>query len=156
MNVVMTESGKIVEIQGTAEKETFTREDLNGLLDMSHHAVTTLIGLMKMDQIDSFKITENTTQQLSNRAQIICRMKRWVFRWKEGVICGLLPTFNKDWDQNKDVYALHDADIHRAYEFFNKHNLPITGFTHTHPKGIAYPSDADIGDQATVSFHNSV
>ncbi|MDC0036865.1 ribonuclease PH [bacterium] len=47
MNVVMTESGKIVEIQGTAEKETFTREDLNGLLDMSHNAVTTLIGLMK-------------------------------------------------------------------------------------------------------------
>ena len=47
MNVVMTESGKIVEIQGTAEKETFTREDLNGLLDMSHSAVTSLIGLMK-------------------------------------------------------------------------------------------------------------
>ena len=47
MNVVMTESGKIVEIQGTAEKETFSRNDLNGLLDMSQNAVTTLIGLMK-------------------------------------------------------------------------------------------------------------
>ncbi len=35
MNVVMTESGKLVEIQGTAEKEPFSREELDQLLDLA-------------------------------------------------------------------------------------------------------------------------
>lgn len=35
MNVVMTETGRFVEIQGTAEGEPFSREDLNRLLDLA-------------------------------------------------------------------------------------------------------------------------
>ena len=35
MNVVMTGSGAFVEIQGTAEGDPFTREDLNRLLDLA-------------------------------------------------------------------------------------------------------------------------
>ena len=49
MNVVMTESGKIVEIQGTAEQETFSRDDLNGLIDLAHASITELIASMKAD-----------------------------------------------------------------------------------------------------------
>jgi ribonuclease PH len=35
MNVVMTGSGKFVEVQGTAEKGTFDRDELNTLLDLA-------------------------------------------------------------------------------------------------------------------------
>ena len=35
MNVVMTGSGAFVEIQGTAEGDPFTRDDLNRLLDLA-------------------------------------------------------------------------------------------------------------------------
>ncbi len=35
MNVIMTESGRFVEIQGTAEEKPFSREDLNCLLDLA-------------------------------------------------------------------------------------------------------------------------
>ncbi len=33
VNIVMTESGKFVEVQGTAEGEPFSRDQLNALLD---------------------------------------------------------------------------------------------------------------------------
>lgn len=39
MNIVMTESGKFVEVQGTAEGEPFTREQLNALLDCAQVAM---------------------------------------------------------------------------------------------------------------------
>lgn len=35
MNVVMTGAGRFVEVQGTAEQEAFTREQLDGLLDLA-------------------------------------------------------------------------------------------------------------------------
>ena len=34
MNIVMTGSGKLIEVQGTAEGEPFSREELNQLLDL--------------------------------------------------------------------------------------------------------------------------
>ena len=47
MNIVMTESGKLVEIQGTAEKETFTRKDLNELLDLASNSINKIIKEVK-------------------------------------------------------------------------------------------------------------
>lgn len=47
MNVVMTESGKLVEVQGTAEKDTFTREELNQMLDFAESAVKGIISQVK-------------------------------------------------------------------------------------------------------------
>ena len=35
MNVVMTRSGKLIEVQGTAEKESFTRAQLDQMLDLA-------------------------------------------------------------------------------------------------------------------------
>jgi ribonuclease PH len=35
MNVVMTADGRLVEVQATAEREPFTREELDGLLDLA-------------------------------------------------------------------------------------------------------------------------
>ncbi len=43
MNVVMTGSGGIVEIQGTAEGEPFTREQLDTLIDLARQGIALLI-----------------------------------------------------------------------------------------------------------------
>ena len=47
MNVIMTESGGFVEVQGTAEGETFTREELNAMLALAEEGIQTLSALQK-------------------------------------------------------------------------------------------------------------
>ena len=47
MNVVMTESGKIVEIQGTAERAPFSRAQANELLDLAEHGLRQIFELQK-------------------------------------------------------------------------------------------------------------
>lgn len=43
MNIVMTGDGRFIEIQGTAEKEPFRREDLNSLLTLAKNGIEGLI-----------------------------------------------------------------------------------------------------------------
>ncbi len=43
MNIIMTESGKFVEIQGTAEEKTFSRDVLGEMLDNAETAIKTII-----------------------------------------------------------------------------------------------------------------
>ncbi|WP_373975384.1 ribonuclease PH [Chitinibacter sp. SCUT-21] len=45
MNVVMTASGKFIEIQGTAEGEAFSRAEMNELLDLAQLGIEQLIEL---------------------------------------------------------------------------------------------------------------
>lgn len=45
MNVVMLETGGFVEVQGTGEKGTFSRAELEGLLDLADDGIRRLIGL---------------------------------------------------------------------------------------------------------------
>ncbi|OGI09605.1 MAG: ribonuclease PH [Candidatus Margulisbacteria bacterium GWF2_35_9] len=45
MNVVMTESGKIIELQGTAESQPFERETLNALLDLASEGLKDLFAI---------------------------------------------------------------------------------------------------------------
>jgi ribonuclease PH len=47
MNVVMTGQGRFVEIQGTAEGETFDRSTLNQLLDLAQAGIAELIEIQK-------------------------------------------------------------------------------------------------------------
>ncbi len=47
MNVVMTGSGKFIEVQGTAEALPFGRDALNELLDLSHAGIKKLIELQR-------------------------------------------------------------------------------------------------------------
>lgn len=48
MNLVMTGSGRFVEIQGTGEEATFSRDELNQLLDLGEKGIAELIALQKM------------------------------------------------------------------------------------------------------------
>jgi len=45
MNVVMTESGKLVEVQGTAEGTPFSRQQLNELIDLAEHGLKQIFKL---------------------------------------------------------------------------------------------------------------
>lgn len=47
MNVVMTEAGRFVEIQGTGEHAEFSRDELNALLDLATEGLRELIELQK-------------------------------------------------------------------------------------------------------------
>lgn len=47
MNVVMTEHGGFIEIQGTAEKETFTQESLDKMLKLAKNGIQHLIAKQK-------------------------------------------------------------------------------------------------------------
>lgn len=42
MNVVMTESGRLIEVQGTAEHQTFSRAQLDALLDLAEQGIRQL------------------------------------------------------------------------------------------------------------------
>ena len=43
MNVIMTGKGGIVEVQGTAEGEPFTREQMNVLMDLAEMGIRQLV-----------------------------------------------------------------------------------------------------------------
>jgi len=47
MNVVMTGSGKFVEVQGTAEQNPFGREELSGLISLAEKGIKELVSFQK-------------------------------------------------------------------------------------------------------------
>ena len=47
MNVVMTGDFGLVEVQGTAEGVSFSRQDLNAMLDLAQHGIQDLIEIQK-------------------------------------------------------------------------------------------------------------
>jgi len=47
MNVVMTEGGGLIEVQGTAEGAAFSRAELNALLDLADHGIRRLFELQR-------------------------------------------------------------------------------------------------------------
>ncbi|MDO7786326.1 ribonuclease PH [Desulforamulus aquiferis] len=47
MNVIMTGTGRFVEIQGTGEEATFSRDEMNSLLDLATAGIMELISLQK-------------------------------------------------------------------------------------------------------------
>ena len=50
MNIVMTGKGKFVEIQGTAEGEPFSREEMNKIFDLAEHGIKELTKKQKEAQ----------------------------------------------------------------------------------------------------------
>lgn len=47
MNIVMTGAGRYVELQGTGEEATFSREELNELLELGEKGIRELIDMQK-------------------------------------------------------------------------------------------------------------
>lgn len=59
MNIVMDEAGHFIEVQGTAEKQHFTQQQLNHMLDLAQAGIKKLIEIQK-------EVTTNTTSMLEN------------------------------------------------------------------------------------------
>ena len=47
MNIVMTGAGRLVEVQGTAEGNPFSRSELNGMLDLAEQGIRQLVAAQK-------------------------------------------------------------------------------------------------------------
>jgi ribonuclease PH len=59
MNVAMTDAGGFVELQGTAEREPFTRAQLDGLLGLAEGGIRELFG----HQLDALRRAEDALRQ---------------------------------------------------------------------------------------------
>ena len=55
MNVVMTDSGKLIEIQATGELSPFTRESMESMLNMAEKGIKELISIQKSVLLEGFK-----------------------------------------------------------------------------------------------------
>ncbi|MGM7720928.1 ribonuclease PH [uncultured Metabacillus sp.] len=65
MNVIMTSQGQFVELQGTGEEATFSRQQLNCLLDLAEEGILALIEHQKAALGDlSLIVTENIKKQV--------------------------------------------------------------------------------------------
>ena len=53
MNIVMTGSGKFIEIQGTAEEKPFSREDYDQMLDLAVGGIQELVRLQNRMMLES-------------------------------------------------------------------------------------------------------
>ncbi|MCV2217727.1 ribonuclease PH [Thauera sp. Sel9] len=60
MNVVMTESGGLIEVQGTAEGAAFSRTELNALLDLAEGGIRRLVELQRAALSDATTHGANT------------------------------------------------------------------------------------------------
>ncbi|RUO29227.1 ribonuclease PH [Aliidiomarina sedimenti] len=47
MNVVMTDTGKMIEVQGTAEGEPFSMDEMNAMIDLARHSIRELNEIQK-------------------------------------------------------------------------------------------------------------
>lgn len=47
MNIVMTGNGQFVEVQGTAEEYPFSRDEMNGMLDLAEKGISELIAVQR-------------------------------------------------------------------------------------------------------------
>ena len=57
MNVIMNKKGEFIEVQGTGEESTFTRVELNGLLDLAEASIKRIINLQdKVIEQENLKI----------------------------------------------------------------------------------------------------
>ena len=64
-NVVMTEAGEYVELQGSGEEDIFTSEQMNAMLDLSSKGIAKLIELQKEAIIAADKATDSDLEGLA-------------------------------------------------------------------------------------------
>ncbi|PMC37114.1 ribonuclease PH [Bacillus sp. UMB0899] len=68
MNVIMTSTAQLVEVQGTGEEATFTRTELNSMLDLAEKGIKALIEHQKEVLGDiSLLIEENEKKQVMSK-----------------------------------------------------------------------------------------
>ena len=67
-NVVMNESGRIIELQGTGEGGTFDRGELNGMLDVAEAGVGRIIAAQRA----ALSLSDEEIAACASRSAVIC------------------------------------------------------------------------------------
>lgn len=65
-NVVMTESGKFVEVQGSGEEAVFSSEEMTAMLDLAKAGIAQLIDLQKQAILAADRVQTASLQDLAN------------------------------------------------------------------------------------------
>lgn len=65
-NVVMTESGKFVEVQGSGEEAVFSSEEMAAMLELAKHGIAELIDLQKQAILAADRVQKASLQDLAN------------------------------------------------------------------------------------------
>jgi proteasome lid subunit RPN8/RPN11 len=100
-----------------------------------------------------FTITQRQYDMIMHQAQACFPQESGGFLGgKDGVILGILPTFNMNLYDRTTEFGLTADDIDRAYRFFEKNKLEYYGVYHSHPKGIPYPSKQDLSHNMKYQF----
>ncbi len=55
MNIVMTDSGQLIEVQATGEMSPFSRQSMNTMLDLAESGIRQIIGIQRAALMESFK-----------------------------------------------------------------------------------------------------
>ncbi|MEK9658164.1 MAG: Mov34/MPN/PAD-1 family protein [bacterium] len=71
---------------------------------------------------------------------------------KTGLVKAIFPIFNQHLEVQTDTFGFTAEDMSRALKFFDEHKLDYFAMYHTHPKGVAYPSQTDIDTGHTFHF----
>ncbi len=82
MNLVMTESGKFVEVQGTGEEHTFSRQELNMMLEYGEKGIKELINMQKK-ALKKIVIASNNEGKIREFKKILEPMGFTVFSSKD-------------------------------------------------------------------------
>lgn len=96
--------------------------------------------------MDSFQITQKHYDTIRKQGydNLPYEMGGYLGGNEDGLVMAILPIFNQHDDGRKDNFVFTTDHTISAHQFFQKHNLNYFGLYHSHPKGIAYPSQADI------------
>jgi proteasome lid subunit RPN8/RPN11 len=100
-----------------------------------------------------FKITERQYQLIMQQAQASYPNETGgILGGHADTILGVLPIVNKFFPDPKKTFGISTEDIERAYHFLTKHRLEYLGVYHTHPRGIASPSEQDLAHRQKYLF----
>ncbi len=71
---------------------------------------------------------------------------------KNNEIRGVMPIANQSGDNARKEFMVTSDDITRGHVFAKKHKLEFLGVYHSHPNGLAYPSDQDLKNNQKYLF----
>ncbi len=71
-NVIMTESGRFIEIQGTGEGDTFNRDELTGMLNLAEDGIKQLVSIQK----EVLALSEVEIKAIEEFQNPVCKQKQ--------------------------------------------------------------------------------
>lgn len=106
---------------------------------------------------DGFSITQRHFELVTEQA-VKCFPEETggILGGKGMEILSIFPIINKQPEDRGNMFGLEGADLERGSIFLKKHGLEFIGLYHTHPKGIAYPSEGDLKQNQKYLFIISV